>query len=144
VRWENLAADRPPDLVRLGFARAAGGASPVRAPGPRSQAQARTLPLRPREAHAALLRLRQRPTTPAFRARDGQRAGSAGTISPDLRVAAVRHARSRGLGKPPLPKVALATALNLDLLAPWVAGLPRLRAKPSPFATRVSLTCEWT
>jgi transposase len=139
VRWESLADDRHPDLVHVGFDRADCAACPVRAQCTRSKTQARTLTLRPREEHEALLRLRQRQTTPEFRALYGQRAGIEGTISHSVRVYDLRHARYRGLAKTHLQEIAIATALNLDRLAHWFAGLPRISAKPSQFATLVSL-----
>src|SRR5262249_27816359 len=67
VRWECLADDRHPDLVHVGFARADCSARPVRAHCTRSKAQARTLTLRPRAEHEALLGLRPRQGTPEFR-----------------------------------------------------------------------------
>jgi transposase len=139
VRWESLADDRHPDLVHVGFARADCSACPVRSDCTRSKAQARTLTLRPRAEHEALLRLRQRQTTPAFRALYQQRAGIEGTVSHGVRVHDLRHARYRGLAKTHLQEVATATALNLDRLAHWFAGLPRITAKPSRLATIASL-----
>lgn len=139
VRWESLADERHPNLVHVSFARSDCGPCPVRAHCTRSKTQSRTLTLRPREEHAALLRRRERQTTPEFRALYGQRAGIEGTISHGVRAFDLRHARYRGLAKTHLQEVATATALNLDRLAHWFAGLPRIRAKPSRLATLASL-----
>jgi transposase len=139
ARRESLADDRHPDLVHVGFDRADYFACPVRSQCTRSKAQARTLTLRPREEHEALLGLRQRQVTPEFRALYGQRAGIEGTISHGVRAYDLRHARYRGLAKTHVQEVAIATALNLDRLAHWFADLPRISAKPSRLAALVSL-----
>jgi transposase len=139
VRWESLQDARHPDLIHVGFSRADCSACPVRPRCTRSKTQARTLTLRPRAEHDALLHLRQRQTTAEFRALYGQRAGIEGTISQGVRVSDLRQARYRGLAKTHLQHVATAVAINLDRLDHWFTGLPRIRAKPSRLATLASL-----
>ena len=139
VRWQSLGDDRHPDLVHVRFDPADCSVCPVRERCTRSKTQARTLTLRPREEHEALLQLRERQATPEFRALYGQRAGIEGTISTSVRVYDLRHTRYRGLAKTHLQEVAIAAALNVDRLAHWFADLPRISAKPSRLATLVSL-----
>jgi transposase len=139
VRWDSLQDARHPSLIHVGFSRRDCSACPVRSGCTRSKTQSRTLTLRPRDEHDALLRQRQRQTTPEFRTLYGLRAGIEGTISHGVRVLDLRQARYRGLAKTPLQHVATAAALNLDRLDRWFAGLPRIRAKPSRLATLVSL-----
>lgn len=139
VRWESLQDARHPDLIHVGFARADCSACPVRLRCTRSKTQSRTLTLRPRAEHDALLRRRQGQTTAEFRALYGQRAGIEGTISQGVRIFELRQARYRGLAKTHLQHVATAVAINLDRLDHWFTGLPRIRAKPSRLATLASL-----
>jgi transposase len=99
ARWESLQDARHPDLVHVGFSRADCSVCPVRSRCTRSQTYSRTLTLRPRAEHDALLRRRLQQTTPEFRTLYGLRAGIEGTISQGVRVLDLRHARYRGLAK---------------------------------------------
>jgi transposase len=67
VRWESLHAARHPNLIPVTFSRADWTAGPVRSQCTRAKTQSRTLTLRPRAEHDALLRVRQRQTTSEFR-----------------------------------------------------------------------------
>ena len=134
VRWESLQDARHPNLVHVAFSRADCSACPARPHCTRSKTQARTLTLRPRAEHDALLHLRQRQTTPGFRTLYGRRAGIEGTISQAVRVFDLRQARYRGLAKTHLQHVALAAAINVDRLDRWFTEAPRISARPSRLA----------
>jgi transposase len=52
-----------------------------------------------------------------------------------VRAFDLRRARYIGQAKTHLQQVLLTTALNVVRLVSWLAGTPRARTHPSPFAT---------
>ncbi len=109
-------------------------ACPCRARCTRSKAGPRTIALRPREDHEALVAARERAATGAFAACYRKRRGVEGTISQGVRGFELREARYAGLPKTVLQHVATAAAVNLQRLDDWWTETPRAQTRRSAFA----------
>ncbi len=110
---------------------------PCRSQCTRSQHNARTIVLRPREEHAALQEARQRQTTTEFKERYHTRAGIEGTISQGTHRG-LRRSRYRGLQKTGLQHIATGVAISLQRLDDWWTDTPRARTRTSRFAALAS------
>lgn len=109
-------------------------ACPCRARCTRSKDGPRTIALRPRADHEALVAARSRAATEEFAVRYRKRRGVEGTISQSVRAFELREARYSGLAKTALQHVATATAVNLQRLDDWWTGTPRTHTRQSAFA----------
>jgi transposase len=109
-------------------------ACPVRAHCTRATTRPRQLALRPRPEHEALLQARERQTTTAFTTLYAQRAGIEGTLAQGVVGYGARRARYRTLPRVRLAHVALATAISLQRLDDWWAGVPCATTRASRFA----------
>lgn len=109
-------------------------ACPSRALCTRSKDGPRTIALRPREDHEALVAAREREQTDEFAARYRQRRGVEGTISQGTRAFELREARYAGLAKTKLQHVASAVAINVQRLDDWWTGTPRAQTRRSALA----------
>ena len=101
----------------------------------RSSTQGRSVLVRSRPEHEALVAARARERTDGYRRLYAQRQGIEGTISQSVRAFGLRRARYRGLAKTSLQHVATAAAINLDRLAAWFNGRPLAPTRTSRFAT---------
>jgi transposase len=133
VAW-TLADDadgHPVVIIRFGLA--ACRACPVREQCVASGRE-RVLRLRRREEYEALWAARQRQATPAFKERYATRAGVEGTISQGVRHCGLRRSRYIGLAKTALHHTLIATELNFQRTAAWLAGEPHSTTRRSAFA----------
>jgi Transposase DDE domain/Transposase domain (DUF772) len=132
VAW-TLADDadgHPVVIIRFGLA--ACRACPVRAQCVASGRE-RVLRLRRREEYEALWAARQRQATPAFKEQYAARAGVEGTISQGVHRCGLRRSRYIGLAKTALSHTLIATALNFQRTAAWLAEVPRSTTRRSAF-----------
>ncbi len=134
VKWKSSHDRHGQTVIYVEFARAACLACPCRAQCTRAPVNPRSLTLRPQAQHEALQAARARQKTDAFKARYAARAGIEGTLSQAVRVFDLRRARYIGQAKTHLQHILIATALNVVRLVSWLAGTPRARTRPSPFA----------
>jgi transposase len=68
-----------------------------------------------------------------------RRAGIEGTISQGVRRCGLRRSRYVGRAKTHLGHALAAAALNYTRMAEWLAGTPRAKTRPSPFAILMTL-----
>ena len=108
-------------------------ACPCRAQCTRGKKGRRTVTVRTRAEHEALLAARERQQTAAFKAAYAPRAGVEGTISQGVRAFGLRRTRYRGAAKTALQHVATAAAVNLQRLDDWWTDTPRARTRRSAF-----------
>ena len=100
----------------------------------RSATAPRHLTFRPGAEHAALQRVRQEQTTPAWQARYDGRAGIEGTLSQGIRAFGLRRCRDLGLAKTRLQHLATGAALNVARITAWVEGCPHAPTRVWRFA----------
>jgi hypothetical protein len=132
TRWKtfgevNAAGGQP--LAVTGFRRSARRPCPSRMRCTRSSTQGRSVLVRSRPEHEALVAARARERTDEYRKLYAQRQGIEGTISQGARAFGLRRARYRGPAKTSLQHVATAAAINLDRIRGLVQGAPT-RAHP--------------
>lgn len=126
-------ADRRPLMV-AGFRHSDCRPCPSRARCTRSPTQGRSVLVRPRPEHEALVAARARECTDDYRRLYAQRQGIEGTTSQGVRAFGLRRSRYRGLAKTALQNVATAATINLDRLAAWLAKCPLAPTRTSRFA----------
>jgi transposase len=112
------------EVIYVKFAATACQLCPSR--GECTQAQARSLTMRPQSLYLALQPARERQHTEAFKEAYAIRAGIESTISQAVRVCDLRQARYFGLPKTKLQHVITATAINVRRIVSWLT-LPSLR-----------------
>jgi transposase len=112
------------EVIYVKFAATACQLCPSR--GECTQAQARSLTMRPQRLYLALQSARERQQTEAFKEAYAIRAGIESTISQAVRVSDLRQARYFGLPKTNLQHVITATAINVRRIVSWLT-LPSLR-----------------
>ena len=95
--------------------------------------------LRPQAQQEALWAARQRQTTASFKQEYARRAGVEGTLSQAIHVCDVRRAKYIGLAKTRLQHVITAAALNVVRAGAWLAGVPHVQTRQSPFV--ILATC---
>jgi transposase len=93
----------------------------------------RSLTVRPREPHEALLAKRTRHPTPEFKTTQARRGGIAGTLSSGVRICGMRRARAIGLATTHLQHGASAAVRNLARMVRWLSGEPRAHTRQTPF-----------
>ena len=133
LSWPPAVDHRDHDVINITFARGDCRDGPLRAPCTRTVR--RTLTIRPREPHEALLANRQRQPTPECQAEQARRWGIEGTLSYGIRSCGMRRARSSGLAKPPLQPCASAAVMHLARIGRWLSGEPRGHTHQTPFQT---------
>ena len=94
----------------------------------------RTVNIKPKELHEALQQNRRREKTEGFKKEYSSRAGVEGTISQGVRAFGLRRSRYIGMAKTRLQHLATATAINLERLSDWLAGIDREKTRRSAFA----------
>ncbi len=112
------------EVIYVKFAATACQLCPSR--GECTQAQARSLTMRPQSLYLALQSARERQHTEAFKEAYAIRAGIESTISQAVRVSDLRQARYFGLPKTKLQHVITATAINVRRIVSWLIE-PSLR-----------------
>lgn len=100
----------------------------------RSTPPRRTITIRPKAQHEALLAGRQREQTKEYTAAYAQRAGVEGTIAQSLRTCEVRRSRYLGQAKTHLQHVMTAASINVVRMLNWLADVPKAKTRPSAFA----------
>jgi len=98
----------------------------------------RTMKLRPREQHEALVAARKRQTTEAFKQLYAARAGIEGTLSQGVRAFGLRHTKYIGLAKTHLQHILIAIAINIVRVVAWIWDKPWATTRQSPFARLVA------
>ena len=131
LSWTPAVDHRDNDVINITFARGDCRDCPSRARCTRTVR--RTLTIRPREQHEALLANRQRQPTPEFQAEQARRCGIEGTLSYGIRLCGMRRARSSGLAKTHLQQCASAAVMNLARVVRWRSGEPRAYTRQTPF-----------
>ena len=119
--------------VEVSFATADCVSCPSRSRCTRGQGP-RTLTLRQRPAHEALVAARAYQATPEFREEYKARAGVEGTVSQGVRAFGLRRARYIGLAKTCLEHVLVACAMNLVRAVEWLSHRPHASTRQSAFA----------
>lgn len=98
-----------------------------------TRAKRRTITIRPRAQHEALLAGMQREKTAEFKALYATRAGVEGTISQGIHTCRMRRSRYFGEAKTHLSHLMMAAAMNLMRILAWLNGTPKHQVKPSAF-----------
>ncbi len=129
--WTPAIDHRDHDVIKIKFAR--GDCHDCQARSHCTRNDRRTLTIRPREQHEALMANRARQATPTFKAEQTRRSGIEGTLSYGVRTCRMRRARSIGLAKTPLQQCTSAAVMNLMRVARWLMGEPRAHTRQTPF-----------
>lgn len=141
VEWVPRKDNRGNDSIYVRFSAADCGPCPSRSQCTKSTAARprRSLALRPQAQHAALRQRRELEGSAAYAQGYARRAGIEGTISQGVRRCGMRRSRYVGLAKTHLGHALAAAALNYTRMAEWLAGTPRAKTRPSPFAILMTL-----
>jgi transposase len=131
LSWTPAIDNRDNDVIKIKFARGACRDCQYRSRCTRTAR--RSLTIRPREQHEALMANRQRPPTPEFKAEQARRCGIEGTLSYGIRTCGMRRARYIGLAKTHLQQCASAAVMNLARMVRWLSGEPRAQTHQTPF-----------
>lgn len=121
-------------VIHVAFHRTVCAACPVRPQCTRSATAGRSLTVRHRAHHEAVLMARERQSSPAFRKHYARRAGIEGTIAQGTRSCDLRHAWYRGQAKTQVQHVLTAIAMNLIRMVAWLQAIPHMQVHPSRFA----------
>ncbi len=121
-------------VVKAVFDRSDCGPCPSRAKCTRGRGGYRTITVRTRKEHEALVAARRRQGTEEFKEQYSLRAGVEGTISQGTRAFGLRRARYRGLARTHLQHVITAVAINLMRLLVWLADPSAFKPRRSAFA----------
>jgi transposase len=111
---------------------------PLRSRCTQAKTGPRTMKLRPREQHEALLIARRRQQTDAFKHLYAQRSGIEGTLSQGVRAFGLRYANYIGLAKTHLQHLLIAVAINIVRVVAWIRKVPQATTRTSPFAKLVA------
>lgn len=98
-----------------------------------TRAARRTVTVRRRDHHLALLAARAREKSEGYASEYAKRAGIEGTISQGVRSMELRRARYVGLAKTRLEHVFIGVALNLVRIGNWLMGVPLAKTRQSSF-----------
>jgi transposase len=131
LSWPPAVDNRDNNVIKIKFARGDCGDCQYRSRCTRT-AQ-RSLTIRPREPHEALLANRPRQPTPEFTAEQARRCGIEGTLSYGIRPCGMRRARYIGLAQTYLQHGASAAVMNLARMVRWLSGEPRAHTRQTPF-----------
>ncbi len=121
-------------LIQVEFKKSLCQPCPARAQCTHAEDSGRKLRFHPQAEHEALVALRQRQQTEAFRRTYAKRAGIEGTLSQAVRRCDFRHARYIGLAKTHLQNILSAVAINLLRFANWIHKIPLATTRISPFS----------
>lgn len=132
--WKTYEDEARGRYVKVRFAPSVCQACPSRKRCTRSGRQGRSLSLHPREAHEAMVGMRELIDSDAGSEQYALRAGVEGTISQGVRAFGLRKARYRGLAKVHLQQVATAAAMNIDRVVAFLQGRPLAPTRQSRFA----------
>jgi transposase len=131
LSWTPAVDNRDNDVIKIKVARGDCRDCPFRARCTRTVR--RTLTIRPREQHEALLANRQRQPTLECKAEQARRWGIEGTLSYGIRIGGMRRAPYIGLAKTHLQHCASAAVMNLARIVRWLSGEPRAHTRQTPF-----------
>jgi len=131
LSWTPAIDNRDNDVIKIKFARGDCCDCPHRSQCTRTAR--RSLTVRPREQHEALMANRTRQATPEFKAKQARRCGIEGALSYGIRLCGMRRARYIGLAKTHLQHCASAAVMNLARLVRWLSGEPRAHTRQTPF-----------
>lgn len=98
-----------------------------------TRAARRTVTVRRRDHHMALLAARAREISKDYASEYAKRAGIEGTISQGVRSMELRRARYVGLAKTKLEHIFIGAALNLVRIGNWLMGVPLAKTRRSSF-----------
>lgn len=137
-KWSEAVDGRENAVIKVGFAHKDCQVCPSRGQCTKSVVARRTITLRSREHHEALVAARQRQQTDAFKEEYARRAGVEGTHSQGVRLCGLRRSRYVGLAKTHLQHLFIAAALNFVRVAEWLAATalgenPFAQTRKSPF-----------
>src|SRR6266568_3404194 len=139
VKWCPTHDRHGNDVIHIEFATADCRACPSRSQCTRAAKEPREMGLRPQAQQEALWAARQRQTTASLKKEYARRAGVEGTLSQAIHVCDLRRARYIGLAKTRLQHVITAAALNVVRAGAWLAGVPHVQTRQSPFV--ILATC---
>jgi len=140
VSWTSATDRHGNDVVKVKFATADCRVCTSRTQCTRSERDRRSVTLRPKEQHIALLTARVRQTTAGFAAAYASRAGVEGTVSQAVRRCGARRARYLGLPKTRLQHLLTAAAMNFVRVAEWLAETPRATTRQAAFVRLLAPT----
>lgn len=129
--WTPMGDTRSNAVIRITFSRRDCQACPVRTQC--TDGTRRTITIRPRDQHEALMQRRAQQETTEFRATYAKRAGIEGTVSQGVRCCGLRRSRSIGIQKTHLQHIATASALNLLRISEWLDDTPHAKTRRSAF-----------
>jgi transposase len=132
--WAESQDTRGNSTIQIRFAAADCADCPARALCTHSPNAPRSLRILPKEEYLALQAARQRQQTPAFQALYDLRAGIEGAFSWAVRSFGLRTSRYIGHAKTHLHDIAVATAMNLERLAAFLAGHEPTPTRLTPLA----------
>jgi hypothetical protein len=121
------------EVIKIKFSTADCQACPSQARCTRSTPPRRTITIRPRAQHEALLAGRAREQTERFAAEYARRAGVEGTIAQGVRSCAMRRSRYVGVDRTHLQHLMTAAAMNVVRILRWLAGEPTATTRRSAF-----------
>ncbi len=123
--------DKP--VIQIKFSKHECRICPLQPQCTRSSPPRRSITVRPKELHQALLEGREREKTEAFREQYAARAGIEGTLSQGVRAFGLRQTRYIGLAKTHLQHVLTAMALNITRVLAWLSGDRPAQTRSSAF-----------
>jgi transposase len=131
LSWTPAVDNRDHDVIKITVARGDCRDCPYHSQCTRNVR--RTLTVRPREQHEALIANRKRQPTPEFKTEQARRCGIEGTLSYGIRICGMRRARDTGLAKTHLQHCASAAVMKLARMVRWLNGEPRAQTRQTPF-----------
>jgi transposase len=131
LSWTPAVDNRDNEVIKIKFAR--GDCRDCQDRSQCTRTIRRTLTIRPREQHEALLANRQRQSTAEFQAEQARRWGIEGTLSYGIRTCGMRRARYSGLAKTHLQQCASAAVMNLARIVRWLSGESPAQTRQTPF-----------
>jgi transposase len=131
LSWTPATDNRDNDVIKIKFARGDCCDCPFRSQCTRTAR--RSLTIRPREQHEALMANRTRQSTPEYKTMQARRCGIEGTLSYGVRICGMRRTRYVGLARTHLQHCASAAVMNLARMVRWLSGEPRPHTHQAPF-----------
>jgi transposase len=120
--------------IQVAFAVATCRPCPARELCTKQTRHGRTLSLKPKELHLAMLAQRAEQDGAQFKGEYKRRAGVEATLAQGLRVGGLRQSRYIGRARTALQHILIAVALNLTRLVAWWAEQPLAPTRRSAFA----------
>lgn len=134
LSWRPCVEPAKRAAIHIRFSRKDCSPCPSRSRCTHAKLEPRELLLQKREEYEALHMMRQRQTTPEFRAQYAQRAGIEATHAQGVRRCDLRQTRSIGLAKTRLQHILTAIALHIVRTLAWWNEIPLAPTRQSHFA----------